>query len=78
MENIRRTVYTKEGRAWRETYSTTDEAEVYRSLAGDLEARYMAQARYIRRVERRNNYDGTETFSVYYDNAVKSIYRVRT
>jgi len=50
------------------------EVEVLHALAADLAAKYIGKAPYIRRICRRNNYDGTQTYTAYYDNGVRITY----
>lgn len=54
----------------------TDEKEVYKSLLHDLIAKKFNGCTYITRIVKRNNYDGTITVTVTYDNGVRNIYTV--
>lgn len=67
------TVYRKEGRAWNPVLMTEDDGPIYRSLTENLIAKKINECKYIRRIERRNNYDGTQTITVYFDRS-KSVY----
>lgn len=62
------------------TYTTSaiwrDSELVYKELSHDLWAKHIAKAAYIKRISDRNNYDGTRTITVTYDNSVKRIYTV--
>ena len=72
-----RTVETKEGKKW-VLSSTYNDPELdtwnLHALASDLAAKYIGKAPYIRSIKRRNNYDGTQTYTVTYDNCCRSIY----
>ena len=69
-----RTIETKDGKKWVETYKQTDNAEALHSLASDLAAKYIGKAAYVKSIKRRNNYDGTQTYTVTYDNNCRAIY----
>lgn len=77
MKEIRRIAEVKEGKAWRQTYVTTDEKEVYESLARDLVAKKLHKATYIKSVKDVSNYDGTRDITVTYDNGVRSVYTIK-
>ena len=53
-----------------------DRERVYKSLASDIAAKHIGKARYISRISRRNNYDGTQTYTVNYDNGTRAVYIV--
>lgn len=53
-----------------------DRELVYKELCHDLWAKHICKATYIKRITDRNNYDGTRTITVLYDNAVKRVYTV--
>lgn len=61
-------------------YSTSaiwhDSELVYKELCHDIWAKHIAKATYIKRITDRNNYNGTRTIEVLYDNGVKRIYTV--
>lgn len=61
---------------WIKTYhdSTND---VFVSLAHELHARYIMKVTYITRVTDRNNYDGTRTIIIYYNNDFRNVYTIR-
>lgn len=65
----------KQGREYVETYRETDRAAVYESLAEDLvRAKLCGCTGY--RFARHNNYDGSQTITVGYDNGVRRRYHV--
>lgn len=70
---IERRFEVKEGRTWRTTYRTEDQAEIYKSLAQELMNSKIFHSSYYKRMEQRNNYDGTRTVTFYQDNG-KSVY----
>lgn len=76
MKEIKRTVFVKEGHNWKETFSTTDQAEIYKSLSHDMEAKLICKCSYITRIKSVTNYDGTHDVTVWYDNNCKSVYTV--
>lgn len=61
------TVVTTKGR---ETtgYTVTDEQDIYKSLANDLIEKKMNNCSYIKSITRVNNYNGTQTITVKYNN----------
>lgn len=75
MRKISRVFQIKEGRSWKETYRTEDQAEIYKSLAQELMNSKIFHSSYYKRMEQRNNYDGTRTVTFYQDNG-KSVYTV--
>lgn len=74
---ISRTVEVKEGRTWTVHHIDTDPALVYESLSHDLINKKICSASYIVRIERVNMYDGTQKITVTYNNACRSVYRVK-
>ena len=60
-----RTFQIKEGRTWRTTCTQTG-AEALHFLASELAAKYVGRASYIRSIHRKNNFDGTKTYTVTY------------
>lgn len=74
MKEVSRKAYRKIGKAWNETYSTTDALEVYRAFSVDMRYKFLHKSAYIRRTTDKNNYDGTRTIVFYYDNDCKSVY----
>lgn len=77
MREISMTTYSKSGRKWVETYKTTDKAYVYECLARDVCNKKIHKADYIRQIKNQCNYDGTRTYTVTYDNNVKTDYIVK-
>lgn len=73
MRKISRVFQIKEGRSWKETYRTEDQAEIYKSLAQELMNSKIFHSSYYKRMEQHNNYDGTRTITFYQDNG-KSVY----
>lgn len=65
---VSRRYEVKEGNKWRETYYSDDPVYVNKCFMHVLRAKYMWRCTYITKIVRRNNYDGTETYKVYYDN----------
>ena len=71
------TVYTKEGKKWVESSTTTDAIEVYESLARELINKKINQCTYITSIQRENLYNGTQRITVRYCNGVKSEYIIK-
>ena len=71
-----RIIEAKRGSKWEETFRQEDSYEITRHLAQDLAAKYIGKASFIRRIVRRNNYDGTQTYTVTYANDTRAIYIV--
>lgn len=65
----------KTGKSWANTYTDTCPETVYKSLATDLIAKKINQARYIKSIKRIQHYTHVEII-VSYDNNVRSIYHV--
>ena len=63
MENGKMTVEQKVGKNWVKTFET--ERDVYGRLAYDLAAKYIGKSSRIKKITRNNNYDGTQTYTVY-------------
>lgn len=77
MREIKIEGYKKEGKKWmRDEYTCSDPATVYERLAADLTAKYLNKGRYITRITRVNNYDGTQRITVTYDNDFRNEYTV--
>ena len=74
--NIYRRTEKRVGRKWEATYTNTDPASTYRSLAVEMFAKYRDRATWVKRITDRTNYDGTRTVEVYYDNGFRTVYRV--
>ena len=73
--NISKTTYKKDNKNWIQCNTTTDEKEIYKSLAHDLIAKKLGVS-FITRIKHRYNFDGTRTIDIYYDNGVKTRYIV--
>lgn len=65
----------KTGKTWVNTYVDECPETVYKSLAIDLIAKKINQARYIKSIKRMQHYTYVEII-VTYDNNVRSIYHV--
>ena len=76
MDNIiipMRIAQKKHGKSWLNTYTDTDAENVYRSLASDIIAKKINQARYIKSIKRIQHYTHVEII-VSYDSNVRSVY----
>ena len=73
---ISMTNYVKSGRTWKESYTNTNPADVYESLSMALINKKIHACSYIKSIKRVNNYDGTQSITVNYDNGVKTVYIV--
>ena len=76
MREIKRAIEIKEGKKWVETYADTVPATVYASLSHDLIAKKINGCTYIQTIKRTQNYDGTITITVNYNNDTRSVYTV--
>lgn len=76
MKTICRTFEVKEGRGWRETYYTEDQAKVYEDLACELLNLKVFKSPVYKRMTQHPNYDGTRTITIYQDNG-RSVYVVK-
>lgn len=65
----------KSGNNWIDTYIDNNAASVYKSLACDLTAKKINQARYIKSIKRIQKYSHV-VIIVSYDNNVRSVYYV--
>lgn len=63
----------KNGKTWINTYIDNDAASVYKSLASDIIAKKINQARYIKSIKRIQHYSHVEII-VSYDSNVRSVY----
>lgn len=77
MKEIKRVAEKKVNKKWVETFTCTDELEVYKALTSDLIAKKINACQYIKTIKRTPNYDGTQTITVTYDNDCRSIYTVK-
>lgn len=65
----------KTGKTWVNTYTDNNPDTVYKSLASDVIAKKVNQARYIKSIKRIQRYSHVEII-VLYDNDVRSVYYV--
>lgn len=77
MKDIKRVCEVKQGKKYIVSFVERDENEVYRWLASDLINKKLCECRYIKRIIRKSNYDGTQDIIVYYDNYVRNTYTVK-
>lgn len=73
---IKKEVQVKQGRNWVAGYTSLNAADVYSDLSHDLIAKKLNSCTYIKSIKRTNNYDGTQTITVNYDNETRSIYTI--
>lgn len=73
----KRVFEVKEGRNWRESFVTTDPAEVYKYLAEELIAKKINACSYIRSIKRTNLYNGYQKIVISYDNGVRAVYTIK-
>lgn len=76
MKSATMTGYRKSGKNYVVDFENTDAGDVIERLAGDLAAKYIGKASFIKSIKRRNNYDGTQLYTVFYDNGYKIEYTV--
>ena len=76
MREIKREFQIRSGNKWGTTFETTDPAEVYEFLTSDLIAKKLNACTYIRSIKRTNNYDGTQTIVVTYENVTRNVYTI--
>lgn len=69
-------IMVKTGNKYNTSAVWHDAELIYKELSHDLLAKYVYKAQYIKRIKDRNNYDGTRTVEVLYDNGVKRVYTV--
>ena len=74
-KTVYRTFEIKDGKAWKETYRTTDRSKVYEDLAHELMNLKVFKSPVYKRLTQHNNYDGTRTVVIYQDNG-RSYYRI--
>ena len=75
--DVSRTVYRKNGNKWETTYTETEPAAVYKSLADDLIQKKVYKVAYIKSIICENNFDGTRRIDVYYIDGIKARYIVK-
>lgn len=73
---INRIAQKKDNGKWVDTYIENNPESVYKSLVHDLVAKKINQCKYIKSIKRIQNYNGTNTIIVLYDNNIRSIYTV--
>lgn len=73
---IQMTNEVKRDGKWVVAYWTDDESIIYPRLSGALIAKKINACRYINRIQRRNNYDGTQDIVVYYDSGMRTTFVV--
>jgi len=77
MRDIEYVVYKKDSKGnWKVVRVEMREEEIYKQLARDLIAKKINECTYIRLIKRKQNYDGTITITIYYDNDVKRTYTI--
>lgn len=76
MKSATMTGYRKSGKNYLVDYVNTDAGAVIERLAADLAAKYIGKAPYIKSVKRRNNYNGTQLYTVSYDTGYRIEYVV--
>lgn len=76
MREIKRVIEIKEGKKWIETYATGDPVAVYEALSSDLIAKKINACTYITGIKRTQNYNGTITITVNYNNDTRSVYTI--
>lgn len=74
--NIYREMQAEINGKYETTYIDRNRESVYKSLSTDFAARYIGKAQYIKSIRRRNNYDGTQTYTVNYNNGTRAVYVV--
>lgn len=76
MKSATMTGFKKEGKKYIVDFVNTDAGDAIERLAGDLAAKYIGKAPFIKSIKRRNNCDGTQLYTVFYDNGYKIEYTV--
>lgn len=71
-----RAVEIKRGKQWVISHIDTKPIDIYKALATDLLAKKIHNCSWIKRIEDSNNYDGTRTIKITYDNDCRSIYTI--
>lgn len=61
---------------WHTVYTVYNRDRILEGLAYDLAAKYIGKAQRIRSIRRRQNYNGTQTYTVYYEDGRRCIYTV--
>lgn len=76
MREIKREFYSKENGKYTNTFTCTDEAEIYKDLASVLISKKLHSCTWVRSIKDTCNYDGTRTITVYHSNGCKDVYTV--
>jgi hypothetical protein len=71
------TVYTKEGKTYKESHTTSDTLTIYQRLTENLISKKINSCTYIRSIKRMNLYNGFQRITVYMDNGVKIEYIIK-
>lgn len=74
---IKRIAQKKDKKTWVNTYIDTCPETVYKALSHDLIAKKLNACAYIKSIKRIQNYDGTNTIIVLYDNNTRSVYTIK-
>lgn len=75
-KEISRVAYKKDGSRWVEVFRETNAHQVNKDLMHDVINKKIHCCKYIKSIKYTPNYDGTSTYTVYYDNNTKSVYTV--
>ena len=79
MKEIKMYAERKAGKKWvYDNYTCADPATVYSRLASALIAKKVNCCAYITRIKRVNNYDGSQTITVTYDNDFRMVFDIPT
>lgn len=73
---FKREMQVKRGAAWETTYTNADDADIIKALSVDMAAHYIGKAQYVKTIKRHNNFDGTQTYTTYYNNGTRCVYLV--
>jgi hypothetical protein len=71
------TIEKKAGKIWTAVDIIIDDEFIYKDLAEHFAAKYIGKAPYIGAIQRRNNYDGTQTYTVNYKPDAPGMVRIR-
>ena len=70
-------VYTKEKSGYSLSYSSVDKSYIYEHLAQNMVYKKLCHCTYIKRITRKNNYNGTQDITIYMDNKIKIVYTIK-
>lgn len=76
MDNVKRIMEKKTGKGYETTYETSIPELVYESLAKDLISKKICACTWIKSIKRIQNYNGTITIIVNYNNNTRSVYTI--